>query len=444
MGGCVSSTDKRRQNGVIVNKLLNKSKMNLINLKIIETYDNVLIKESNISIDVKKKIENLFEELKLNTKSEYDLKLPNGQIISNINKNQIIFDIISSYIKSNTPIELSLIYKGLLIPQNIIQAYIEHNPIIGSPILDNVEYFALIIFSSQNKGINFFKYSQMCSNVTITNKFNHFSAYCNANGLLYLSGGENESSEEQDKSNVEYNDFYSIDLNHLLQTKTMDLIDDELIVKQLPNLLEPRTWHSMIFVPSKYIFIVGGSTKSVELYDIEKNIITKDSELNESRNECTLCLINDTYLYAICGFILHKTFNHTVEKCNLRIGLRKWEYVNFNVSNNMKFCPSFFCVSYFNKNEILLIGGNDTMEENNKSYIIELAKDENSYDKISEFNLEKDKFGVFRDKLFTPIDETYAVNIPLMYGEHIQILLMDMKTGKIEQKNYDDIFNDDK
>ena len=37
----------------------------------------------------------------------------------------------------------------------------------------------------------------------------------------------------------------------------------------------------MIYVPNKYIFIVGGSnTKSVELYDMEEKKLTKDNELN--------------------------------------------------------------------------------------------------------------------------------------------------------------------
>jgi hypothetical protein len=78
----------------------------------------------------------------------------------------------------------------------------------------------------------------------------------------------------------------------------------------------------MIFVPEKYIFIVRGSTKTVELYDIEKNNLIKDSELNEMRSECTLCLVNNIYLYAFYGFILHKTFNCSVEKCNLRKSVR--------------------------------------------------------------------------------------------------------------------------
>ena len=200
----------------------------------------------------------------------------------------------------------------------------------------------------------------------------------------------------------------------------------------------------MIFVPEKYIFIIGGSSKSVEIYDIEKNDLTKDSELNEMRSESTLCLVNNTYLYAFCGYVLHQTFNCSVEKCNLRKSERIWEYANFNMANNIEFFPSFFCVSYYKNDEIILVGGNDSIEEKNKSYIIKISNDENHFDEINEFNnFGDEKFGVFRDKLFTPIDNNYAINIPLIYGEHIQLLLLNMETGKIEQKFYDDIFNEE-
>ena len=114
------------------------------------------------------------------------------------------------------------------------------------------------------------------------------------------------------------------------------------------------------------------------------------------------------------------------------------------MNNNIHFYPSFFCVSYYKNDEIILIGGNDSIEEKNNSYVIKIGNEENHFDEINEFNkLGNEKFGVFRDKLFTPIDNKYAINIPLIYGENIQLLLLNMNTGEIEQKFYDDIFNDD-
>ena len=486
MGSCTSATDKNRQkkNKVIVsNSLTNTSQIKIqkkkescqisfskpLKLIITEILQNSKSsKEATITIEPNKTIKELYDKLEINVNSEYDIKLKDNQIITNININKKIIDILYPYIKDNINfhqcIYLSLIYKGLQIPNNIIESYIEKNPIIGAPVFDNPDYFAIITFNSKSKELKFFNYDQKNSEFPFLSKFNSFTAYCNANGVLYISGGENEQSEDFEKSVVEYNDFFCIDLNQLnlnnnnysngdnlsdndnVLTNNLTNINEknDINIKQLPNLLEPRTWHSMIFVPDKYIFIVGGSSKTVELYDIEKNILSKDSELNEMRSECTLCLVNDIYLYAFCGFLLHQTFNCSVEKCNLRKSERTWEYANFNMNNNIHFYPSFFCASYYKNDEIILIGGNDSIEEKNNSYVIKIGNEENHFDEINEFNkLGNEKFGVFRDKLFTPIDNKYAINIPLIYGENIQLLLLNMDTGEIEQKFYDDIFNDD-
>ena len=481
MGNCVSGKKKEKNHNktIINNQLKNK------NPPPKESNDFILIKPNSFSIPVKliitqilqdykssneiiltiepnKTIKELFNLLKINIQSEYDIQLRDGQIVSNVDKNKKINEIFYQYITNNDIVQngiyFNLIYKGLQIPENIKESYINKNPIIGSPIFDNPDFFAIITFNTKSKELKFFNFDSNISEISLLNKFNSFTAYCNANGNLYISGGENEQSEDFEKSVIEYNDFFCIDLNKL-NSNNNDIneintnvngdnnslndikIKNEFNIKHLPNLLEPRTWHSMIFVPEKYIFIVGGLTKSVEIYDIEKNILEKDSELNEMRSECTLCMVNNIYLYAFCGFLLHQTFNCSVEKCNLRKSHRTWEYVNFNKSNNFLFIPSFFCVSYYKNDEIILVGGNDSIEEQNKSYVVKIGKEENLLDDIYEFNLGEEKFGVFRDKFFTPIDNNYAINIPLIYGEHIQLLLLNMDTGEIEQKFYNDIFN---
>ncbi len=419
MGHCFSVNNKIRNNHnriIISNTLTNGSKPNTqknsnynnrnsfsnsIQIIITEISTMHLTKEIFISVEPAETLKELYEKLNINTNYEYNIKLKEDQIIANININKSIVDILFTQIKDinkyQNPIYIALIYQGLDIPDNIIESYIEKNPIIGSPIFDNPDYFAIITFNTKTKELKFFNYDQKNSDYTLLSKFNSFTAYCNANGYLYISGGENEQSEDFEKSVVEYNDFFCIDLNQLNFNNNYSNNDDisdndnmltnnltnfneksELSIKELPNLLEPRTWHSMIFAPEKYIFIVGGSTKTVELYDIEKNTLIKDSELNEMRSECTLCLVNNIYLYAFCGFILHQTFNCSVEKCNLRKSVRIWEYVNFNMNNNIQFFPSFFCVSYYKKDEIILVGGNDSIEEKNKSYIIKAGEDENN------------------------------------------------------------------
>ena len=477
MGSCTSKKRSNQNKIIVSNALINNQQLKsqkILNynyqntfpksLKLIITeIKNELVINDNIIIDIEpnKTLNDLYIQININTKSEYDIKLSDEQIITNIRNNKTIFDILFPYISKinnfQNKINITLIYKGLQIPDNIIEAYIGKNPIIGSPIFDNPDYIAIITFNTKNKELKLFNYNQKDREFSLLNKFNSFTAYCNANGYLYISGGEDEQSQDFEKSVIEFNDFFCIDLNQLNPNNNNIFNDNNLsdnltntndkndfYIKHLPNLLEPRTWHSMIFVPDKYIFIVGGSTKSVELYDIEKNILTKDSELNEMRNECSLCMVNNTYLYCFFGFLLHQTFNCTVERCNLRKNLRIWEYVQFNTNENMQFIPSFFCASYYKNNEIILFGGNDSIEETNKSYIVKIRMEENNLDEINEFsNFDGEKLGVFRDKLFTPIDNNYAINIPLIYGENIQLLFFNMDSGEIERKDYNNIFNNE-
>ena len=187
----------------------------------------------------------------------------------------------------------------------------------------------------------------------------------------------------------------------------------------------------MIFVPNKYIFIVGGSnTKSVELYDIEENKLTKDSELNEIRCECTLCLVNDMYLYAFFGFVLHQEYNNSIERCNLLKDKRKWEYVDYQVKEELNLKLSFFGIIYLKENELLLIGENDN-NDNEKRYDYNYTiGNEDGKDTIKEYDsgLEENNV-VFREKLFHPIDDNIAINIPTIIGENIKVFIFE--SGKI-------------
>ena len=191
----------------------------------------------------------------------------------------------------------------------------------------------------------------------------------------------------------------------------------------------------MIYVPNKYIFIVGGSnTKSVELYDIEEKKLTKDSELNEIRCECSLCLVNNMYLYAFFGFVLHQEYNNAIERCNLLKENRKWEYVNYEKSEGLDLKLSFFGISYFKDNELLLIGGNDNDSEKRYDYKYIISQNEEEKDIIKEFNCELTENNVvFRDKLFLPTGENSSINIPVFVGENVKIFILE--NGKINVLN---------
>ena len=459
MGSCTSVKSKNKdKNKIIVSNSLKKNnqKDKLLTSKTPNNTLNSLsitINEGNTPITIYQNttFKEIFIQLNINIYSDYDLEIKENKIMNNLDIHQKIIETIYEYVKNNINeiINLKIIYKGLQIPENIIEAYIKYNLIIGSPIFDNPDLLSIIIFYTQNKELKLYNIESNDSQFSLMSKFNSFTAYCSAKGYLYISGGEPNQNENEDSENKknEFNDFISINLAKLISTKEIDQVNpveerntqNFLDIKKLPNLLEPRTWHSMIFIPDKYIFIVGGNTKSVEVYDIDENIIFKDSDLIDLRNECTLCLVNNIFLYAFCGFYLHQSFNITVERCNLRKNVRTWEYVRFKTNDNLEFIPSFFGISYYKNDNIILIGG-DSIEEVNKSYVIKIGNDDNS-DEINEINLQDKKFGVFRDKLFYPFDNRNAINIPLVYGEHIQLIFLNMDNGDIQSHFFDDLFN---
>lgn len=458
MGACGSGGDKKKKgkdkqdtpnkefNGMIVDvengttknnedngqKLKNIPKKQLFNYTLIDLSTK---KEFENQIESDATLGDLLKSLKLRENGDFVIEFDNNATIDNKSLNEKVSGLFSNIFNKKIPeiIKMNYTYEGLDISEDVKNEYIESNKIIGSAILDNQDIFSIITYERDSKIITPYYYKKY-ENENLE-KFNLFTAFCNCKGNLYFSGGENEEGCDLDKTISKYNDFFYIDL-----TTLKDNID-KLIINDLPNLIESRTWHSMIYIPSKYIFIVGGSnTKSVEIFNVETKEIKKDSELNELRSECTLCLVNNTYLYAFCGFLLYQEHIATIEKCNLLKKQRVWDYVNLNEKNGINFRPSFFGVSYFKDDEILLIGSNDNGDEKFFDYIYKIGKNEEEKDEIDEFkcNLtENDR--VFKDKLFLPINENESINIPLMIGEEIKIYILDTNKGEITIQNYQEI-----
>ena len=111
--------------------------------------------------------------------------------------------------------------------------------------------------------------------------------------------------------------------------------------------------------------------------------------------------------------------------------IRKWEYVNYQVKEGINLKLSFFGVTYFKENELLLIGGNDNdNDEKRFDYHYTIAQNEDEKDIITEYDSElKENSIVFREKLFHPNAENKAINIPTIIGDNIKIFIFE--SGKI-------------
>jgi len=278
---------------------------------------------------------------------------------------------------------INVVYQGLEIPttlQDIIKEY-NKTTLIGNPVAES-NPFELRIFDSESMVLSTATFNIEDYPELLT--FSHFSAYCNGNNYLYLSGGETESKDHTTGN------FDSVYLNWISK---INLKDGKLT--KLEPMKVPRIWHSMIFVPNKYVFIVGGNkTLSVEILNIETGEVHEDSLLNEFHSESTLCLVNSNYLYCFLGYKLDELseYSNVIERCNLREKNRKWEIVSLNnqspenSSVSPMFETRFFVVSYYTEDSILIFGG-DNINNNNQ---LPMTNDETKQDetKAAESNTE--------------------------------------------------------
>jgi hypothetical protein len=429
MGTCGGRIEDMKRKYLVKIKSMKKNKnkkkelIEEVNFEIIDNVHNRTTEKlfmNNITLS------ELLTLVNYNIIGDLDIRLKDSTSL-NDDMNTNLKDIIQKYFPKENLLTFQIFVttKGLSIPSNVKNAYERMSPIIGNPIFENSKKFGVSLYYQENKTFETFYFNK--SDYKELGKFNSFSSFCSAIGKLYISGGQDEDQSKIENIEEEYNDFICIDMNSL---KT-NLNNLNMIL--LPNLVIKRSWHSMIFVPNQYIFIVGGlNTQTVEIYDIGKKEIYIDSELKESRLEPTMCVVNNLYLYAFCGFTPYKNFNITIERCNLLKKKREWEYVVY--SNTMS--GSFFGVSYFKDDKILLISSKDNLEDENKSYIFKMGMEEDVPDEIKEFVVQFSDVRTFKDKLFYPIYENFSVNSPLIVGENKTVLILNINTGDIESKNY--------
>ena len=161
-----------------------------------------------------------------------------------------------------------------------------------------------------------------------------------------------------------------------------------------------------------------------------------DSKLNYERCEPSLILVNNKFLYCICGFHLDKNFVDTIEKCNLFKKERKWEIVNYQIKTKEEnitpsnLIISFFGVSYINDN-IILIGDKENNNIINPNYL--LKPNEKDIDIIEEYGfIDSSNTRLFFEKCFIPINENESLALPFKSGD-LKILILNNNDGNIRE-----------
>ena len=289
-------------------------------------------------------------------------------------------------------VEVNMLYLGLDISNDIKAEYEISNTVLGMPLFDLGGDIGLLIFHKIEKKFT----AEIIKNHKLT-KFNHLSSICNGKNILYLSGGDKtKKSGKAEPTNY----FTSIDL---LNTKS---------INDLPVLNIPRSWHSMIYIPKKYIYIIGGGALETELYDIEKNSIIIDNKMKEIRNESTLFIMNNSILYAFCGLSVDGSFITTVERCNLRQKERIWSYVNYTTADNTLFEECFYVGAFFSDTSLILFSANEDEKNEYSNILFDLEDEDNPT--LNYYESGGKITDIVPEKIFHPIGQNTSIMIPLV------------------------------
>jgi hypothetical protein len=372
-------------------------------IKIIFKYENEIIYKNYYNRETKiNKIINDF--LFLKEKNDDYTYIFNNEIKYVLdNKKEIEEeDILKNILLNNEDITLNINinFCGLKnIPFNIDKYIYDRLEVIGKPIkLDR-----FLIF-------NFYKETNSLKQLILENEnieeseikyFSSISSFCNGLNKLYIYGGE--------KNEKEIGIFWTIDLlnNKINQIKPKEK-------------LQPLIFHSLIFIPKKYIFIIGGENNNKTFYfDTEKEKFIFFSEIKENLIEPSLIFINNKYLYAISNIKKMKIIRANLREEN------KWENINILIPENINFSQKFFAICKYNKNKIFFIGGGSL---NKKQYIFQYNFNKNQIFQSKTILTEFD----FIEKTFIPLNNIYYVILPNIQKGIFKMILFNKLKGIIE------------
>ena len=363
--------------------------------------------KNNITFFIK---EDIYEKLNIDERTisdylinkikETTIMLMEFEKLSNSNTN----DTFKNYLKKiHIYVKYKSSYKHL---SSNMEEYIINNTIfIGKPIINELGYYIYKKNTSQLKKVKIENTEEI--NKAKINFFSRISSYCNANNHLFIYEGSNlgnstfESSRYTRKSTLPINDNKFISIN---------LINEE--IKIISIKFPRRILHSMIFVPEKYIFIIGGKYKKESKYlkDVLIYKIKKDNYSYEKYPhllpyellEPSLIMVNNKYLYA---------FENSKEKFNLvKCDISTISpFEDIKIKNDKQIGQKFFgIVPKITKNRIVFLGGqyiNLSNQISPKNFEFDLNTNEIIQSTINFENFD------FIEKTFIPIDKNNYMQI---------------------------------
>ena len=291
-------------------------------------------------------------------------------------------------------------YKNIV--NNFDNYIINNTHFIGKPKLNKKNYY---LYDKESKQIKLILINEEDIDETKINSFSVLDSYCNAKNNLFIYEGITNNK-------IEFSRFFKINLNENKLT---------LISSNFPK----RIFHSMIFIPSSYIFIIGGKgCKEVLTYEIKYGNV--DSIKNNNNDikpydkyphllpkellEPSLISIDNKYIY----IFENSTIFLNILRVNI-LNISPFEQIELNENNyKINMNQKFFGVVK-KKSSILFLGGQKlNMNFNNSNN----NNSDNNF--CFEYNYDKNLITESKDKFFSInfIEKTF---IPIENDMYIQL-----------------------
>ena len=229
-------------------------------------------------------------------------------------------------------------------------------------------------------------------------KINKQSSFCNSHNYLFLSGGED--------NNEIINDFWIIDNN-------------QYSIKYL-SMPSPKSNHSMINLNDEYILILGGNDTKTYLFNIEKNeFIFFENTNNTHLNPYIILFNNYIYCFSEQSEII------IAEKKLFSLDKNLWENINLSLLDSEK-------DNEISKGDTLLL-----IVDNNKYY--EFSPEKNTIKQVGLDDDENYEVNVSsNDKNFYKLNKYYSTCIPKNFNEEKKLYVINKKSRKIHNMNFED------
>ena len=199
-----------------------------------------------------------------------------------------------------------------------------------------------------------------------------FSRSISHHGILYINGGFDETSNTSLNYHIKY-DHSSSSLS------------------RLADMLSLHSAHSISPINESTLCVVSGSgTFKCEIYNEDNNSWKAISDVNFQRQNATMFVHNEMYLYIFGGLCYDDirnefVFVETVERIDISdIDNSKWEIVNAVKTNEyVDIEKSVMCAIAIDVDKILLVGG--------------MKKDQSYSDDVMMYNFQKNEFSLVDD-----------------------------------------------